>query len=280
MRLQWTYANLPAGTRAAINLAAAIIASFPTFVAAATSPDTIPDLSAGGAGWQNTHNDFILPSSGAGPVTWDPAHPFAGNGGGRGPVTLRVADLSNPILMPWVRDVLKKYNDDALAGKEQRSPTSLCRANGVPGMILLRNEPLYIAQTATEVTFLYQSDHQFRHIYLDVPHSAKVKSSWYGESVGHYEGDTLVVDTIGLTPKAPVDYYLTPHTDQLHVIERYRRIGDGKTLEVTFTVEDPGAFTMPWTASQRYRELVNSPMQEYVCAEGEPLAPRATRSDF
>ncbi len=103
-------------------------------VLAAESAIAIPDLSAGGAAWQNTHNDFILPSSGPGPVTWDPAHPFVGNGGGRA-VTLRVADLTNPILMPWVRDVLKKFNDDGLAGREQRSPTSLCRANGVPGMI-------------------------------------------------------------------------------------------------------------------------------------------------
>ena len=260
--------------------ASGIMSLLPSLAGAAAPPDDAPDLTAGGAGWQNTHNDFILPSSGPGPVTWDPAHPFVGNGGGRGPVTLRVADLSNPILMPWVRDVLKKLNDDALAGKEQRSPTSLCRPNGVPGMILLRNEPLFIAQTATEVTFLYQSDHQFRHIYLNVPHSAKVKPSWYGESVGHYEGDTLVVDTIGLTSKAPVDYYLTPHTDQMHVIERYRRIADGKMLEVTFTVEDPGAFTIPWTASQRYRKLDNTRMQEYACGEGEPLAPHAIRSDF
>lgn len=256
-----------------------MFALFPSIADAAGSSTTIPDLSADGAGWRNTHNDFILPASGPGPVTWDPAHPFVGNGGG-GIVTLRIADLSNAILMPWVRDALKKLNDDALAGKEQRSPTSLCRPNGVPGMILLRNEPLYIAQTATEVTFLYQSDHQFRHIYLNVPHSPKIEPSWYGESVGHYEGDTLVVDTVGVTSKAPVDYYLTPHTDQIHIIERYRRIGDGKTLEVTFTVDDPGAFTMPWTASQRYREVDNTPMQEYVCAEGEPLAPRATHLDF
>ena len=279
MGFQWTRTNVPAGARATISLVAVMMVLLPSFADSAAPSNSIPDLSAGGAAWQNTHNDFILPSSGPGPVTWDPAHPFVGNGG-RQAVTLRVADLTNPILMPWVRDVLKKFNDDALAGKEQRSPTSLCRANGVPGMILLRNEPLFIAQTATEVTFLYQSDHQFRHIYLNVPHSVRVKPSWYGESVGHYEGDTLVVDTIGLSPKAPVDYYLTPHTDQLHVVERYRRTDDGKVLEVVVTVEDPGAFNMPWTASQRYRKLDNTPMVEYVCAEGEPLAPHATDLDF
>ena len=67
-----------------------------------------------------------------------------------------------------------------------------------------------------------QFDHQYRHIYLNVPHSADIKPSWFGESVGHYEGDTLVVDTIGLNDRTFIDDYLTPHTDKLHVVERFR----------------------------------------------------------
>ena len=85
-------------------------------------------------------------------------------------------------------------------------------------------------------------------IYLDVPHSANVKPSWYGESVGHYEGDTLVVDTIGLNDKTYVDNFLTPHTNKLHVVERFRMTDAGRTLEVRFHVEDEGAFTTPWDA--------------------------------
>jgi hypothetical protein len=238
---------------------------------AAAPATAIPDLSAGGAAWRNQHNDFIRPASGAGPVTWDPAHPYFGNGDGP-PPTSRVADLANPILMGWVKDALKTFNDNALAGKPQFTPIARCWPSGVPGAILLRVNPMFIAQTPKEVTFLYQSDHQVRHIYMNVPHSKDVKPSWYGESVGHYEGDTLVVDTIGVTTKAPVDYYLTPHTEKLHIVERYRVIDGGKTLEVSFTVDDPGAFTMPWSASQRYERL-DQPMQEVVCAEGEAFAP-------
>src|SRR5215831_20101254 len=107
---------------------------------------SVPDLSAGGAAWRNTHNDFILPKTGAGPVTWDPAHPYFGNGDGPRP-TSRVADLSNPILMPWVKDALKKFNEDALAGKPQFTPIARCWPNGVPGAILLRLNPMYILQT-------------------------------------------------------------------------------------------------------------------------------------
>ena len=242
-----------------------------TLVLAAPS-NAVPDLSAGGAAWKNTHNDFILPKTGAGPVTWDPAHPYFGNGDGPTP-TSRVADLTNPILMPWVKESLQKFNANALAGKPQFTPIARCWPNGVPGSILLRLNPMFIAQTPDKVTFLYQSDHQVRHIYMNVPHSKTVTPSWYGESIGHYDGDTLVVDTIGVTTKVAVDYYLTPHTDKLHVVERYRVVDDGKTLEVTFKVDDEGAFSMPWSASQRYRKLDDTPMEEVVCAEGEAFAP-------
>jgi hypothetical protein len=253
-------------------LAAAVTLLCSPVLAASSSSDAIPDLSAGGAAWRNTHNDFILPKTGAGPVTWDPAHPYYGNGDGH-PPTSRVADLSNPILMPWVKETLQKFNADALAGKPQFTPIARCWPSGVPGAILLRLNPLFIVQTAKEVLFLHQSDHQVRHIYMNVPHSENVAPSWYGESVGRYEGDTLVVDTVGVTTKVPVDYYLTPHTDKLHVVERYRLVDDGRSLEVTFTVDDPGAFTMPWSASQRYQKIAQTAMEEVVCAEGESFAP-------
>ena len=87
-----------------------------------------------------------------------------------------------------------------------------------------------------------QGNWEFRHIYLDVPHSANVKPSWYGESVGHCEGDTLVVDTIGQNLKTFVDAFRTPHSENLHVVERWRLIDGGKTLEVKITVDDPDAF--------------------------------------
>ena len=85
-----------------------------------------------------------------------------------------------------------------------------------------------------------REDNQFRRVYMDVPHSANPKPSWYGELVGHYEGDTLVIDTIGLNDKTVVDIYRTPHTEKLHVVERWRMVDGGKVMEVIFTVEDPG----------------------------------------
>jgi hypothetical protein len=116
-----------------------------------------------------------------------------------------------------------------------------------------------------------------------------VTPSWFGESVGHYEGDTLVVDTIGMNDQTWIDNYRTPHTDKLHVIERFHMIDGGKTLEVNVHVEDPGAFTMPWNAIQRYGRAEFGPMIEVSCAEGmtnnyfnldaEPI-PQANKADF
>ena len=235
-------------------------------VLAAAPSNAIPDLSAGGTAWRNPSNDFIPPKTGPGPVSFDPNF-----GADKRTPQMFVADLTNPILLPWVKEALRKANLDALMGGAVRSqPTSVsrCRPAGVPGALLLRLQPMYVVQTPKEVLFLYQSDHQVRHIYMDVPHSADVTPSWYGDSVGHYEGDTLVIDTVGVTTKVPVDFYFTPHTDKIHVVERYHLINNGRTLEVNFTVDDPGAFTMPWSASQRYQKVANLPLEEYACAEG------------
>jgi hypothetical protein len=168
--------------------------------------------------------------------------------------------------------------------------------------------PIFIIQSDREVVMVSQFDHQYRHIYLNVPHSADIKSSWFGESIGHYEGDTLVVDTIGLNDRTFIDDYLTPHTDKLHVVERFHLIDGGRTLEVNLRVEDPGAFVMPWDAIQRFQRLEPGvaenkfpvendltsgrtdagPLQEDSCAENsrpyftdqERPIPQAEKSDF
>ena len=113
--------------------------------------------------------------------------------------------------------------------------------------------------------------------------------SWYGESVGHYEGDTLVVDTIGLDPKAVVDNYHTPHTTKLHVVERYHVIDGGRRLEVNLTIDDPDTFIAPWETVQRYTKTANRPMLEQNCSEnnqnifqeeGFVPPPMADKADF
>ena len=110
--------------------------------------------------------------------------------------------------------------------------------------------------------------------------------TWYGESVGRYEGDTLVIDTIGLNDKTFVDYFRTPHTEKLHVVERWRMVDDGKMLEFQFTVDDPEAFDQPWSGIRRLRRVA-TPYIEEVCAENnDPFfgsdyhIPKAAKPDF
>jgi hypothetical protein len=144
----------------------------------------------------------------------------------------------------------------------------------VPHFLLYPVQPVYFMQTPKEVVMTWQADHQIRHVYLKVAHSANVKPSWYGESVGHYEGDTLIVDTIGLNARTLIDGYQTPHTDKLHVVERFHMINGGKTLQVDVHVEDPGAFTTPWNAIQRYRRV-----EPGVAKNPDPLNPLSSTSD-
>ena len=233
-------------------------------------------------------DDFIPPASGPGPVMSDPAHPYVPNGGGRQP-TYRIADLTNPILKPWVIEKMKKANDDVLAGKVPYIARERCWPAGVPAMnIYTRGQPIYFFQTPKQVLIVNELNTQVRHVYLNVPHSARVTPSWYGESVGHYDGDELVVDTIGLNDRTFVDNYRTPHTDQLHVVERFKLIDGGKTLQAMMTVEDPGAYNMPWTAIQRWNRLEDRSMVEEYCAENNveffdydvvPI-PHADKADF
>jgi len=241
----------------------------PAKAAAAKAPEKIPNFSSDSdVGWLSAGTDFIALPDGPHPVTNDKAHPYVQNGRGAQP-TFRVADTDNPILLPWVKDALKRVNDRVLSGKDAFPPQVRCWPLGVPGFLLYPAQPVYIIQTPKKVTMVWQSDHMVRHIYLTDKHSANVKPSWFGESIGHYEdGDTLVVDTIGITTKAFVDNFRTPHTDRLHVIERFKLVNAETRIEVTVTVEDPGAFTMPWSAMQIYRRVELGPLGESTCVEG------------
>jgi len=235
---------------------------------AANEPASIPNLAPNSiTAWvpdRPAGDDFLPPPSGPGPVLSDPAHPYIPNGQGQS--TYRIADLSNPILQPWVVAQMKKANDEVIAGKVPFIARERCYPGGVPGMnVYNRGQPLRFIQTPKEVLMINELYASTRHIYMNVPHTKNPKPSWYGESVGHYERDELVVDTIGLNDKTFVDNYRTPHTTQMHVVERYKMLDAGKALQVIVAVEDPGAFTMPWSARQVWRRVNAGMLIEEYC---------------
>ena len=221
-----------------------------------------------------------------------------------------VGDYANPILQPWAAEVVKKLGEMSLAGVGVPNPRNQCWPSGVP--FVFTGGAIQILQQPDKIVILYTYDHQVRHVRLNQSHPAHVTPTWFGDSIGHFEGDALVVDTVGIKvgPFAAVDWYGTPHTEALHVVERYRLIDyeaakegwardakenwraqpapnyRGKYLQLQFTVDDAGAFTTPWTATMTYGRS-RGDWAEAVCAENimwysgqEAAVPRANKPDF
>jgi hypothetical protein len=274
----------------ASSLLAALMGAAPTASTVAQEKAALPDFSSNLMGWVGLNGGGPYfeadPGRQPGPVVSDPAHPFVPNGVGQQP-TFRIADLTNPNLMPWTKEFMKKDIDEILAGKKSAfTAQSSCVPGGVPMFMAYGGgNPIVFLQTPKEVLLYFTGDQQIRHVYMDVPHSANPKPSWYGESVGHYEGDTLVIDTIGLNDKTTADIYRTPHTEKMHVVERWRIVEGGQMMESVFTVDDPGTFYRPWTAMRRYRRVQQEPI-ENICAENNSVnifdyhVPTAEKPDF
>jgi hypothetical protein len=235
-----------------------------------SEPNAIPDFSSAGKMWvlMNGTAYFRAPGdTGPGPIVDMPGHEYIAD------YTNRVADTSNPVLKPWAKKLMDINNQRVLAGDIPFYTTSRCWPGGVPGLLLFPGEPVVFIQTPTEVWMMWQRDAQVRRVYLNVPHSREPKYSVYGESVGHYEGgDTLVVDTVGLNDSVPIDRFRTPHTKQLHVVERFKLNNGGKNIQITFTVEDPGAFNMSWKGKVDFERgrgaRSGGPWVESICADG------------
>jgi hypothetical protein len=240
-------------------LTAFLCATAVAATAPAQSTAAVPDLSGfwnhtvAALDWENP------PEGGPGPV--HNTLPIRGNS----PVW--VGDYSNPILQPWTAEAIKKFGEMDKLGQAPPTAQMTCKMSGVPAIHTILGS-MQILQTPEVVFILHQRDHQVRRVYMNVPHSTNPRKSWYGESVGHYEGDTLVIDTIGLNDKTVTDRMGTPHTEDLHVVERYRPIDGGRGIEVRFTITDPKAFTTPWSAMIKYqRNARQTVIEEEVCAE-------------
>jgi hypothetical protein len=256
-------------------------------MAASAPPDFSPTAQTA---WVGIGIGAFLPVPGSPrPIGQDPAHRYISNDQsgvtGEQP-TQRISDIGNPNLKQWAKEVMKKDNAEVLAGKFAFTARSSCKPGGVPGFDVLLGGALSILQSPREVTMIFSGNAETRHIRLNAPHSANPKPSWYGESVGRYEGDTLVVDTIGLNDKTFLDNYRTPHSDKLRVTERWRLIENGAKLEIMMTIDDPDTFNQPWQALRQY-DRVNRTFAEDICSENNsnPFGidygtPTAEKPDF
>jgi hypothetical protein len=228
------------------------------------------------------HADFKAPASGPGPIlNLRPPPPDRPPNLGN----TYAGDYSNPILQPWAAAIVKRIGDAALAGRPVPFPQNLCQPYGVP-FILRLGDVVQFLPTPDLMVILYAEEMRARIVHMNGDHPRDLKPSYYGHSIGRWDADALVIDTIGLNDKTWTDRFGTPHTEQLHVVERYRRVDDA-TIRVDLSVEDPGAFTTPWSAYVVYSRT-SAPYVEQVCPENaidvltgrESPIPRDDTPDF
>ncbi|HXI99962.1 MAG TPA: hypothetical protein VNH44_01990 [Micropepsaceae bacterium] len=270
--------------------AAALVLGASSGLAASAAEKTSAGIPALTGPWQNANNFKLIPVPGS-PKPVDDLEGYIHHergvdaNGNDVSTNAYIGDYKSPLLTAWGSATLKKLAEDAIQGKDPFWPATFCYPFGPTA--LLQPEPVLLLQEPDKVTIFYQRDHQVRHVYLNVPHSKNPKPSWYGESVGHYDGDTLVVDTIGFNDKTYIDRYGVPFSDQLHLIERYQAASDGKSMQVEITYDDPKTFTKQWKALSKYR-LGRLLPEETACAESpiDPVTgeanpiPVAQKADF
>lgn len=228
-----------------------------------------------------------------------------------------VGDFNNPNLTPRAARLIKERSELTARGEDYANPSNQCLPMVAP--YIFRVQGMEMLQTKDEVLILYMQDHQVRHVRLNGQHAAHVTPTWQGDSVGRYEGDTLVIDTVGVIAGAAavLDQFGTPFSGALHVVERYRMIDyseahaaqdralreygppateqgaivdrdyKGKGLQVRFTVEDKNMFVTPWSGLATYVHA-SGEWVENICAENiheyyaasDTKVPQADKPDF
>jgi hypothetical protein len=202
--------------------------------------------------------------------SWEEANRGVGVGGSgldrSAPVTLssndRPAGREAAPYQPWAaQKVLEAFNRRGID-----DPTGHCLPAGIPRAVMLGLFPQQFVQTPTQIIMLYEYFNVFRVIPLNAKHPEDVIPSYMGNSVGRWDGDTLVVDTIGFNDKTWLAGTGTFHTDALHTVERFTRV-DKDQINYEVTMEDPNVFTRPWRITSTLMLREGTRLQEMVCAE-------------
>lgn len=170
-----------------------------------------------------------------------------------------------PPLRPQAHDEVERRIKLSEQGNPVITTLTQCLP-GIPVMLLGGGGyPIQILETPGQVTMLFEELNHFRLIHLNREHPEDPDPTYMGHSVGHWEGDTFVVDTVALMATTPLDWLGSPHSEDLHLIERYRRTGKD-TLELIITIDDPKTFTKPWDAKQIFKVApADVGLTEYIC---------------
>jgi hypothetical protein len=243
-----------------------------------------PTSPAGSGGLNTGRGRGPAAPQGPAPRLPDGSPDFSGVWQGGGPVGDLAQGLAKGETIPLLPEARKLME----SRQSKDDPEANCLPTGIPRVApypwRLVQYPTH--KKATHVFFLFEGNiHSYRQVFMDGrEHPVDPDPTWYGHSIGRYEGDTLVIDTIGFNDKFWFDFRGHPHTEKLHTIERYTRKDLG-TLLVETTIDDPGAYSRPFKVAFTARLRPNEELMEYICQEnnqdvahihgpaGEPGAP-------
>jgi hypothetical protein len=193
-----------------------------------------------------------------------------GAGGSERFTNLDTADASPDKLrvseVPW-KPWTKALYDDRVAN--QLEPHTRCKPSGGPRQFLTPYglEIVEFPESREIILMDLGGPHAYRQIFMDGrPHPKDLTPTYYGHSTGRWEGDTLVIDSVGFNEKFWLDRQGTPHTEKLHMIEKLTRT-DANTIKYDVTIDDPGAYTKPWSSGFNLRWVANSELFEYICQD-------------
>ncbi len=178
----------------------------------------------------------------------------------------------DPPFQPWAAELFKQRDYDNTHHDPDKAidPTERCIPPGIP-RTMGQPFPWEIVQARDRIIMIFEYQALVRQIFMDGRgHPSDLEPTYMGHAIGKFEGDTLVVDTVGFNDKTWLDPMGLPHSDAMHVIERIRRL-DHDTLEDQYTIDDPKAYTKPWTATKIFKLKPDWQIQEYVCAENNKV---------
>jgi len=188
-----------------------------------------------------------------------------------------------PSMTPWAEAKFKANKPNigprSVALSESNDPILKCAPPGIPRAYLVRAEPIEIANIPGRVLMIFEYDHFVRNIFTDGrPHPGDPNPTWMGDSIGKWDGDTLVVDTLGFNDKTWLDNDGHPHSEDLHVVERIRRVNHD-TLTIDTTIEDPKAYTKPWGGHAIYDLKPDWNLGEMVCEDNDTYQDMQQKSE-
>ena len=192
---------------------------------------------------------------------YEPGAPRSKSGEGFAHNIARDMNPEDVPMLPWAKETFDKRFGDL----SKDDPEGLCLPMGTPRV---NPYPWKVVQTDTLFVILYEGNvHSYRQVFLDGrPHAKDVKDTWWGDSIGHWEGDTLVVDSVGMNDKAWIDADGHPRTKQAHFIEKFTRPEWGK-VDIEITIDDPGAYSKPWKVTEHAQLAPTWEISENICNE-------------